>query len=210
MKKRVLFIIAIFFAMFILAAVVFFMIPETVLKFESEDGEYTVRITQERKEMFGVGPKHEYDYRLIVTKERFLFDKVIYDEDFVFKTDGAGIDESCLSIEWTSWRIRVVIDDPHSPLIKTICLTEDGSDLDIDTVYDWSRLCDICSGQAFLSLNENEQKEVLDKAIAKIQATYQFESYEYDIKQKPIVVSLHYPDGRTEAVQLQPSNPLEN
>ena len=122
MKKRVSLIVAIFFVILILAAVVFLMIPETVLKFKSEDG----------------------------------------------------------------------------------------SDLDIESVYDWGRLCDICSGQAFLSLNENEQKELLDKAIAKIQVTYQFESYEYNIKQKPIVVSLHYPDGRTEAVQLQPSNPLEN
>lgn len=88
--------------------------------------------------------------------------------------------------------------------------TEDGSNLDIDSVNGWNQLYDIYSGQAFKSLSENEQKEFLDKAITKLKDTYGFESFEYNIKQKPLVISLHYPDGRTEAVQLEPFDPKQN
>ena len=86
----------------------------------------------------------------------------------------------------------------------------DGSNLDIVSVKSWGELYDICSGQTFLSLKENEKKEILDKAITKLQETYQFESYEYNIKQKPLVISIHYSDGYMEAVQLQPFDLIEN
>ena len=194
----------------VFAIVKYFVTPRTVLEFQSEDGEITVRITEKRS-LFQAGPKHEYDYGLVVTKKRFPFDKVLCDEDFVFKIDGAGIDESCVNLEWSSWRVHIVIDSPEmDPYRLSVNFMDDGSDLEVEKVHTFDNLIWLCSGQAFLDLNEEEQKAILDKAISNVQETFQFESYDYNIKQKPLVLTVYYPSGDVHAYQLQPSNPEEN
>ena len=83
-------------------------------------------------------------------------------------------------------------------------------DIDISQINDWAGLTDLYQEKSFQSLNDDKKCEIIDEVIIKVKDKYGFESYEYNIKQSPLVISLHFSDGHIEAVQLGGFDPGMN
>jgi len=64
--------------------------------------------------------------------------------------------------------------------------------------------------KSFQSLNDEQKGDIIDEVLIKVKDKYGFESYEYSIKQTPLVIALFYSYGRVEAVQIGEFDPLMN
>ena len=78
----------------------------------------------------------------------------------------------------------------------------DKEDIDISQINDWAGLTDLYQEKSFQSLSDDKKCEIIDKVIIKVKDKYGFESYEYNIEQNPLIITLHFSDGHIEAVQL--------
>lgn len=86
----------------------------------------------------------------------------------------------------------------------------DKNEIDISQINDWAGLTDLYQEKSFKSLSDTQKSEIIDEVIIKVKAKYGFESYEYNIKQSPLVITLHFSDGHIEAVQLGDFDPGMN
>jgi hypothetical protein len=86
----------------------------------------------------------------------------------------------------------------------------DKNEIDISQINDWAGLTDLYQEKAFQSLSDDQKCDIIDEVILKVKEKYGFESYEYNIKQSPLVISLHFSDGHIEAVQLGDFDPGMN
>ncbi len=112
MKKKILIIISIPLIL-IVAVKIYFAAPVTVLKIKSEDGKYTISITESGYAYHSMAPLRYHEYTLVVKKSWFIFKSEVDRVEFSFHADASGIDNSCVDIEWHEEYATVIIDSPE-------------------------------------------------------------------------------------------------
>ena len=88
--------------------------------------------------------------------------------------------------------------------------TPEKKEIDISQINDWAGLTDLYQEKSFQSLSDDQKCEIIDEVVIKVKDKYGFESYEYSIKQTPLVITLHFSDGHIEAVQIGEFDPRMN
>lgn len=82
--------------------------------------------------------------------------------------------------------------------------------IDVSQINDWKGLNDLYQEKSFQSLNDEQKCDLIDEIITNIKETYRFDSYEYNIKQDPLVIALYFSDGYKEAIQIGEFDPKMN
>lgn len=102
-------------------------------------------------------------------------------------------------------------------ILVLICINRDNpkekynpEDIEITRITDWDSLTVLWQEEPFQLMGDDQKNNVLSEVLMNLKDKYGFESYEYNLKQNPLVITLHFSDGHIEAVQLGDFNPMEN
>ena len=85
--------------------------------------------------------------------------------------------------------------------------TSVSEDMDINS---WKDLSLFVNSKLYDSMSEIDRELKVTNSIENLKNKYGFDSYDINFKAAPLIVSLYFPDGHIEGIELSERNPKEN